>query len=70
MQRAFWLFHERQDLTPPCDYKLLTFCESFSVPFRAAEAHDAFADVRATVALYRAMTNAEQIPQQQLSVSA
>ncbi len=53
MQRAFWLFHERPDLVPPADYKLLTLCAYFGVPFSAEEAHDAMADIRATLELYR-----------------
>lgn len=70
MQRAFWLIHERQDLTPPSDYKLLTLCEYFGVQFHRDEAHNAFADVRATAALYRAIRKVEQNPRLQLSSSA
>jgi hypothetical protein len=55
MQRAMWLFHEDPLLTPPADFKLGTLCEYFGVPWNAAEAHDALADVRATVGLFRAM---------------
>lgn len=55
VQRAVWLFHEDKSLTPPTDFKLGTLCEYFGVPLRPEDAHDALADVRATVDLYRAM---------------
>ena len=55
LQRAMWLFHECKELTPPVDFKLGTLCQYFGVPLRAEDAHDALADVRATVALYREM---------------
>jgi DNA polymerase III epsilon subunit-like protein len=56
MQRAMWLFHEDQSLTPPADFRLGTLCEYFGAVLRPSEAHDALADVRATVELYRRMT--------------
>ena len=55
VQRAVWLFHEHTQLTPPADYKLGTLCQYFGVPLRPEEAHEAMADVRATVDLYRAI---------------
>ena len=55
VQRALWLFQEDKALTPPPDFKLITLCHYFGVPLRAADAHDALHDVRATAALYRAM---------------
>ena len=55
LQRAFWLFHEERALTPPADYRLATLCEYFGVPFGQDDQHDALADARATVAVYRAM---------------
>ena len=55
LQRAFWLFHEETTLTPPADYRLATLCEYFGVPFGNDEQHDALADARATVAVYRKM---------------
>ena len=58
LQRALWLFHEETTLTPPADYRLPTLCEYFGVPLGRDQQHDALADVRATVALYRAMTKA------------
>ena len=54
-QRAFWLFHEQKDLTPPKDYKLGTLCEYFGIPLSTEDAHDARNDVGATVELYRTM---------------
>lgn len=53
MQRAIWLFHEDKRLTPPVDFKLQTLCEYFGVDHRVDDAHDAMADVRATVRIYR-----------------
>lgn len=56
MQRAMWLIHEQRPLASPSDFKLATLCRYFGVPFDSADAHDALIDIRATVALYRAMT--------------
>lgn len=58
-QRAFWLFHEHKEPTPPDNYKLGTLCRYFGVPLRAEEAHDALNDVRATVGVYRALIGAD-----------
>lgn len=55
MHRAMWLFHEDRSLTPPSDFKLGTLCRHFGVSLRKEDAHDALADVRATVGLYQAM---------------
>jgi len=55
LQRAMWLFHEDRALTPPADFKLGTLCDYFGVPLPLDQAHDALADVRATVGLYRAI---------------
>ena len=54
-QRAFWLFHEHKDLTPPENFKLGTLCQYFGIPLGEEQAHDAMNVVRATVGLYRAM---------------
>jgi DNA polymerase III epsilon subunit-like protein len=59
MQRAIWHFSENPTLLPPKDFKLATLCEYFDVPFHAAAAHEALADVTATVILYRAMHGKE-----------
>lgn len=56
VQRAVWHFQEQKQLTPPTDFKLGTLCQYFGVRLGKSEAHDALADVRATVELYRAMT--------------
>jgi DNA polymerase III epsilon subunit-like protein len=53
LHRAMWLFHEHHALTPPPDFKLSTLCHYFAIPLPPQEAHDALADVRATVELYR-----------------
>lgn len=57
LQRAYWFFQENSQLPLPDDYRLGTLCDHFAVPLHPHEAHDALADVRATVALYRAMLN-------------
>jgi len=57
LQRAFWHFHENPHCTPPADYKLGTLCEYFGVSHRKEEAHDALADVRATLGLYAAIVS-------------
>lgn len=55
LQRAMWLFHEDRTLPPPSDFRLATLCDYFGVKLHPDEAHDALADVRATVRLYRAI---------------
>ncbi len=57
LQRAYWLFHENQQLPLPDDYRLGTLCEYFGVAFHPNDAHEALADVQATINLYRAMSN-------------
>lgn len=57
LQRALWYFPENPTLVPPTDYKLATLCQYFGVAFHAAAAHEALADVTATVELYRALHN-------------
>ena len=54
-QRALWMFEEDKSLMKPVDAKLRTLCEYFGVKLSNEEAHDALHDVRATVAIYRAM---------------
>jgi DNA polymerase III epsilon subunit-like protein len=61
-QRALWLFEEDKTLTPPANFKLGTLCQYFGIPLPADEAHDAFRDVRAAVALYQAMCQHQQRP--------
>ena len=60
LQRAYWMFQEDQLLTPPANYKLGTLCEYFGIRLAEDDAHDAIADVRATVQLYRAMTESSR----------
>jgi len=59
LQRTVWLFHEHKELTPPADFALGTLCEYFGVRLAKEEAHDALADIRATVDLYRGITQSE-----------
>jgi hypothetical protein len=47
-----WFFNEETSQTPK-DFKLATPRHHFAVPFHAARAHKALADVLATVGLYR-----------------
>lgn len=58
LQRALWLFEEHVELGAPPDFKLLTLCEHFGVELAECDAHDALADVRATVELYAALGQA------------
>lgn len=69
-QRAYWLFHEHKELTPPPDFKLSTLCAYFGVPFSRKQAHEALHDVRATVGLYRAMLDAASADTSRRSASA
>jgi DNA polymerase III epsilon subunit-like protein len=55
LQRAMWYFHEHQCERLPSDFKLATLCQYFGVTFHAASAHEALADVSATVALCQAI---------------
>lgn len=59
LQRAYWLFAENPELPQPDDFRLLTLCRYFDVPFNAIESHEALADVRAMIAMYRAMRELE-----------
>ncbi len=40
---------------PPASHTLSTLCAHFGIPYHAANAHEALADVAATVQLYRAL---------------
>lgn len=51
-QRAMWWFDERR--IAPTDYKLATLCDYFGIPIN--NSHEALADVRATIALARALS--------------
>jgi DNA polymerase III epsilon subunit-like protein len=50
-----WYFQEHPDEPPPDDFKLATLCQYFGVDYHAARAHEALADVSATVALWQAI---------------
>lgn len=52
VQRARWWFLEHPELPPPTNFKLGTLCEYFGIPL-GDKAHDALADVEATLELYR-----------------
>lgn len=60
LQRAYWFFQERPHVTPPDDFRLGTLCEYFGVPLNPADAHEALADARAALGVYRAMSEADQ----------
>jgi DNA polymerase III epsilon subunit-like protein len=62
LQRAYWLFHEHPQLSAPDDFRLGTLCEYFGVPLSPADAHEAMADARAAIAVYRAIQRAERDP--------
>jgi DNA polymerase III epsilon subunit-like protein len=54
MQLAMWHF-VTSGATSPANFQLATLCEHFGVPFHAAAAHEALADVTATVRLFQAL---------------
>ena len=56
-QKAMHYFHDRPDLPRPENFKLESLCKYFNVPL--SDAHDAMADVRATLGMYRAIRHAE-----------
>jgi DNA polymerase III epsilon subunit-like protein len=60
LQRAYWLFHEHPQLPAPDDFRLGTLCEYFGVQLSPADAHEAMADARAAIAVYRAILRAER----------
>lgn len=55
--RAQWYFLENAFLKAPKNYKLQTLCSYFGIEHSDEQAHDALADVRATVALYQALAS-------------
>jgi DNA polymerase III epsilon subunit-like protein len=54
MQLAMWQL-ATSGATPPANFQLATLCEHFGVSFHAAAAHEALADVTATVRLFQAL---------------
>ena len=55
LQLALWHFALTQ-AKPPANHQLATLCAHFGIPFHAAAAHEALADVIATVQLFRALS--------------
>ncbi len=55
LQLALWHF-AISGQKPPANFQLATLCAHFGVPFHAAKAHEALADVAATVQLFQALT--------------
>lgn len=68
LQRALWWFDEHRLETPPSNFKLQTLCEYFGVPLTDVDAHDALADVRATLGLYRALRQSGAPMQEPISM--
>jgi DNA polymerase III epsilon subunit-like protein len=60
LQRAMWYFSETE-CKPPKDLKLATLCHHFNVPFHAASAHEALADVIATLGVYRVLSSTDRL---------
>lgn len=58
-QRALHHFHERPDIGRPENFKLEGLCKYFGIPHE--NAHDAMADCRATIAVYRAILRNVQV---------
>lgn len=54
LQLANWYF-ALVDVKPPANFQLATLCAYFGIPFHAAAAHEALADVIATVQLFRVL---------------
>ena len=61
MQRALWMFQDRRRFPRPSDYRLTTLCRYFEIEHSPKQAHDAFADVRAMLLLYRRMIATDQL---------
>lgn len=61
LQRAEWFFVER-GVPRPGSLRLLELCKVLGIPFDERVAHEALADVRATVELYRRLVAAGALP--------
>ena len=59
LQRAYWFFQENPQLPRPDDYRLGTLCQYFNVPLNPNDAHEAVADTRAAIGVYRAIVAEE-----------
>lgn len=62
-QRALHHFHENPHIGKPENFKLEGLCKFFGIPLD--NAHDAMADCRATIALYKAIRHDSQVLAQQ-----
>ncbi len=60
VQRSLAYFAEHPELRRPNNLKLATLCDYFGIPLHAAAAHEALADVTATLALYHALVQNER----------
>jgi DNA polymerase III epsilon subunit-like protein len=69
MQLAMWLA-TTGDAIPPANFQLATLCAHYGIPFHAAKAHDALADVAATVQLHRTMLSRVRYSQPRASIKA
>jgi len=54
LQLALWTIYQRPHVAPPRDYRLETLCKYFDVTAEGS-AHDALADCRLTLGLFRAL---------------
>ena len=61
LERTKWYFAEHPQVTPPDSYALGYLCEYFGVEFPESDRHDALADVRATLELYRRLRSPVRI---------
>ncbi len=59
LQRAYWYFQENPHVPRPDDYRLGTLCQHFDVPLNCNDAHEAIADTRAAIGVYRAILDSE-----------
>lgn len=65
-QKALHHFHDRPHLPKPENFKLEGLCKYFGITLTGA--HDALADVRATVEVYRALRAAQAIPPEMIAM--
>lgn len=56
LQRALWYFHEHPSQAKPASYQLGDLADYFGI--ETPEAHDALADCRTTIKLFKALTGA------------
>jgi DNA polymerase III epsilon subunit-like protein len=70
MQRAMWFFSEHPERPSPENFKLATLLRHFGLEFHAADAHEALADVSATIRLYRALVHKSRTDSQDPSTKS